>query len=225
MREEIVPGHLVVPDQFIDRTVARKNTFFGEGVVAHVPFATPICINLAGHLATAARTDKTNEVHVGGSYVCIEGPAFSTCAESLLYRSWDVSVIGMTSLPEAKLAREAELCYATLALATDYDCWHQGHESVTVEVVMNTMKANVERARQTIRAAAKVLGEAERACTCEHALAHAVMTAPESIPPKARVRLGLLLEKYLPATKAVRKPATKTIKSVKTTKTVRRVMG
>lgn len=193
MKEEIEPGHLVLPSQFIDRTFARPKTFFGEGVVAHVAFADPVCPQFHQHLQAACFAAGAS-VHAGGTYLCIEGPQFSTRAESELYRSWKISVIGMTAMPEAKLAREAELCYATLALATDYDCWHTGHESVTVAQVVETMHKNVALAREVIRNAALALGRlGARSCGCGHALDAAVMTAPSQIPPAARERLSLLL--------------------------------
>lgn len=193
MKEEIEPGHLVLPTQFIDRTFARPKTFFGDGVVAHVAFADPVCPQLHQHVQAACFAAGA-AVHAGGTYLCIEGPQFSTRAESELYRSWKVAVIGMTALPEAKLAREAELCYATLALATDYDCWHTSHESVTVAQVVATMQKNVAQAREVIRNAALALGRlGERRCGCGHALDAAVMTAPAQIPAAARERLKLLL--------------------------------
>ena len=193
MREEIVPGHLVLVDQFIDRTFARPKTFFGGGVVAHVAFADPVCPQLHGHLKAAAFAAGAR-THEKGTYLCIEGPQFSTRAESLLYRSWGVDVIGMTAMPEAKLAREAQICYATLALATDYDCWYAGHEAVTVQQVIETMQRNVAAAREVVRGAA-IAGDrlAERTCACGRALEHAVMSARESIPAEARERLKLLL--------------------------------
>jgi 5'-methylthioadenosine phosphorylase len=193
MKEEIEPGHLVLPTQFIDRTFARTKTFFGEGVVAHVAFAEPVCPRLHQHMQAACFAAGAT-AHAGGTYLCIEGPQFSTRAESQLYRSWKIDVIGMTALPEAKLAREAELCYATLALATDYDCWHASHESVTVAQVVATMQKNVVTAREVIRNAALALARlGERSCGCGHALDAAVMTTPGQIPPAARERLKLLL--------------------------------
>ena len=193
MREAIAPGHLVFPTQFIDRTFARPKTFFGGGIVAHVAFADPVCPQLRNVLVRCAR-DADADLHDGGTYLCIEGPQFSTRAESELYRSWKVDVIGMTALPEAKLAREAELCYATIALATDYDCWHSAHESVTVAQVVATMKKNVAVAQKVSRLCAESATELEaRRCTCGQALDHAVMTAPEAIPAEARARLQLLL--------------------------------
>ncbi len=193
MKEEIVPGHLVLPTQYIDRTVERARTFFGDGVVAHVAFSDPVCPQLHGHLKTACAAAGAT-VHPRGTYVCIEGPQFSTRAESELYRSWKVDVIGMTALPEARLAREAEVCYATVALATDYDCWHPGHDAVTVAQVIETMQRNIATSREVIRNAALTLDRIrERTCACGHALDAAVMTAPSRIPPAARERLALLL--------------------------------
>jgi len=191
MVEAIAPGHLVLPLQYIDRTVARKNTFFGDGVVAHVAFADPVCPQFHEYLQGACFAAGAT-VHPHGTYVCIEGPQFSTRAESELYRSWSVDVIGMTALPEAKLAREAELCYATLALATDYDVWHPGHEAVTVAQVVETMRKNITLAREIIRNA--ILGYdriRDRNCKCAHALDSAVMTEPSRIPKAARERLAL----------------------------------
>jgi 5'-methylthioadenosine phosphorylase len=193
LREEIAPGHLVLPDQFIDRTFARKNTFFEDGVVAHVGMANPICPQLHAHLESAALATGAT-VHRKGTYLCIEGPQFSTRAESEMYRAFRADVIGMTNLPEARLAREAELCYATLALATDYDTWHPGHEAVSVETVIEVLRKNVSTARDVVRAAAMEGDQlAERTCTCAHALDHAVITAPALIPRAARDRLALLL--------------------------------
>jgi 5'-methylthioadenosine phosphorylase len=193
MREEIVPGELVLVDQFIDRTVARPRTFFGDGVVVHVAFSDPVCPQVREHLAGAAST-AGKKIHRKGTYICIEGPQFSTRAESLLFRSWGVDVIGMTAMPEARLAREAQICYATVALATDYDCWHEGHAAVTVEQVIQTMQRNVSAARDVVRAAAE-MGErlSERTCGCGRALEHAVMTAREAIPAATRERVKLLL--------------------------------
>ena len=193
MKEEIEPGHLVLPTQFIDRTFARPRSFFGEGVVAHVSFADPVCPQLHQHMMAACFAAGA-VVHAGGTYLCIEGPQFSTRAESELYRSWKISVIGMTALPEAKLAREAELCYATLALATDYDCWHTGHAPVTVAQVVEIIHQNVALALEVIRAAALALTRlGPRSCDCGQALDAAVMTAPQQITTLARERLALLL--------------------------------
>ncbi|MBI4828224.1 MAG: S-methyl-5'-thioadenosine phosphorylase [Nitrospinae bacterium] len=194
LKKEIEPGHAVVIDQFIDRTRgARESTFFGKGIVAHVAFADPVCGDLAQRLYQA--TQNTGwRAHKGGTYVCMEGPLFSTRAESRLYRSWGADVIGMTNLQEAKLAREAEMCYATLALATDYDCWHD--EVVTVEQVIATMNANIERSKATIRAVAPLMG-APSACGCGGALAHGIITAPERIPKKVKKDLKLIIGKYV----------------------------
>jgi 5'-methylthioadenosine phosphorylase len=193
MKEEIVPGHLVLPTQYIDRTVSRPRTFFGEGVVAHVAFADPVCPQLHAHLNAACFAAGAT-VHAKGTYLCIEGPQFSTRAESELYRSWNVEVIGMTAMPEARLAREAELCYATIALATDYDCWHAGHDAVTVAQVVETMHRNVATAREVLRNAVLALERIrERTCSCGRALDGAVITAPAQIAPAARERVALLL--------------------------------
>jgi 5'-methylthioadenosine phosphorylase len=196
MREEIAPGEFVVIDQFIDRTRHRADTFFGDGIVAHVMFADPVCSFVRQALLASARQLQI-KAHDGGTYLNMEGPQFSTRAESRLYRGWNVDVIGMTNLQEAKLAREAEICYATLAMATDYDCWHDGHEAVSAEAVIAVMHKNVGNARRVIRAAVPLLA-AQSSCTCRSALAHAIMTAPEAISPQARTRLRLLIEKYVP---------------------------
>lgn len=191
MKEEIVPGHLVVPDQFIDLTKRRITTFFEDGVVGHVPFADPVCKLLAAAVADAAEKGGAT-VHRGGTYVCMEGPQFSTRAESLLYRTWGVSVIGMTSMPEAKLAREAELPFATLALATDYDCWHATHDDVTVEAVIATMKKNVSFAKRALVELAALLPDPTKSAA-HGATKGAVMTAPAYVTEEARARLGWLL--------------------------------
>ncbi len=196
MREEIVPGHIVIPDQFFDQTQGKRpSTFFGSGIVGHVQFADPICGDLAGVLFEAAQQVGAT-VHKGGTYICIEGPNFSTRAESRIYRSWGVDVIGMTNVPEARLAREAEICYGTVALATDYDCWHQGHDDVSVEAVIAIIEKNVATAREIIKSAARRL-RTERGCSCGSALQHAIMTRPELIPEKTLRNLDLLIGKYL----------------------------
>ena len=187
LREEIAPGHVVVPDQFIDRTTQRPSTFFGKGIVAHVSLAEPFCKHLAGVLVEAARTEKST-VHAGGTYLCMEGPQFSTRAESHLYRSWNAHVIGMTNLQEAKLAREAEICFGTLALATDYDCWNESAGDVEIEHVLAVLKNNVELAQRTIRRAVAGLGEA-RTCACASALKDAIITERSRIPKKLRADL------------------------------------
>jgi 5'-methylthioadenosine phosphorylase len=202
MRDEIAPGDFVVVDQFIDLTRKRASTFFEDGVVAHVAFADPICKDLGAALATASERARVR-VHRGGTYVCIEGPQFSSRAESLLYRSWGVSVIGMTAMPEAKLAREAELPYSLLALATDYDCWHETEETVTVEAIVAVMKQNAAGARRTLGELAGALPD-PRASAAHGALKAALMTSPERIPPKTLARLEWLVGKYLkPTTKDV----------------------
>ena len=195
LKEEIAPLDVVVPDQFIDRTRGRISTFFGDGIVAHVSFADPICAETAGQLAAAAGSCGAR-VHPGGAYLCMEGPAFSTRAESHLYRSWGASVIGMTNLQEAKLAREAEICYATMAMVTDYDCWHEEEEAVTVEVVVGRLRQNSQTALRTLAQAIPKL-PAERRCPCATALRNAILTDPTRIPEAARRRLSLLVDNYL----------------------------
>lgn len=191
MKEEIEPGHLVVPDQFIDLTKSRTSTFFDDGIVGHVPFADPTCKLFGAALADAA--DRVGaRVHRAGTYVCIEGPQFSTRAESRVYRSWGVSVIGMTAMPEAKLAREAELPYATLALATDYDCWHETHEAVTIEQVLATMQANLRLATKTLVEVSAMLPDPTQSIA-HRAAASAVVTRRGAIAPAARARLDWLL--------------------------------
>ncbi len=195
LREEIAPGHVVVPDQFIDRTRQRVSTFFGHGLVAHVQFADPLCPNLSRTLVEAARAESAT-VHSGGVYVCMEGPQFSTRAESHLYRSWGAHVIGMTNLQEAKLAREAEICLATMALATDYDCWNTAHGDVQIEDVIRVLVANVDLARRTIARVAARLPE-RRGCPCPDALANALITERSAIPAEIRRDLAPILRRYL----------------------------
>jgi 5'-methylthioadenosine phosphorylase len=198
LREELKPMDIAFPDQFFDRTRQRASTFFGEGVVAHVTFADPVCRDLCDVMEQAARADLSGiGIHRGGTYLCMEGPAFSTRAESEVYRSWGMSVIGMTNLQEAKLAREAEICYATMALVTDYDCWHPEHESVTIEMVLGYLTRNIENAQKVITGAVARLGDAERGCKCSRALRHAIITAPEHIPADARERLKAIIGKYV----------------------------
>lgn len=198
MKEEIVPGHLVVPDQFIDRTVARQRSFFGDGVVGHVGFAEPVCPTLRGIVLVAAR-DTGTPTHDGGVYICIEGPQFSTRAESLLYRSWGVSVIGMTNMPEARLAREAGMSYATLALPTDYDCWRGVEEAVSVEAVVETLRKNVETARKVIENVAGRLAapDAPKVSPYAGAIASAVMTDQEHRPIETLRRLRAIAGELL----------------------------
>lgn len=195
MKEAVRPGDVLLPDQFIDLTKRRSGTFFDRGVVAHVAFADPICRTLSMALLKAAQGAGAT-VHQGGTYLCIEGPQFSSRSESLLYRHWGVDVIGMTNLPEAKLAREAELCYATVALPTDYDCWHETEESVSVEAILATLRKNVALAKRILRNALPVAAE-PRTCHCATALENAVLTAPQHISTDARRRLGLLLARLL----------------------------
>lgn len=193
LREDIPPGDFVAVDQFIDRTRHRPDTFFERGVVAHVLFADPTCADLRGALVSAARECGVR-VHAGGTYVNMEGPQFSTRAESRLYRSWGADVIGMTNLQEARLAREAELCYATLAMATDYDCWHTA--DVTVEAILAVMAANVAHARTVLATLVPRLAQAPT-CACQDALRYAILTEPGRIPREARDRLALFLDRYL----------------------------
>jgi 5'-methylthioadenosine phosphorylase len=191
----IAPGHLVVPDQFIDRTSQRPSTFFGKGLVAHVSLADPFCPDLSRILTDAASAEGAT-VHKGGTYVCIEGPQFSTRAESHLYRSWGAHVIGMTNLQEAKLAREAEICFGTLALATDYDCWNELAGAVEIEQVLAVLRQNVELAQKTIRRAVASLGQS-RTCGCASALKDAIITEKSRIPRKVRANLRPIIGKYL----------------------------
>ncbi len=195
MKEALKPGHVVLPDQFIDHTKRRVSTFFEKGIVAHVAFADPVCASLSETLHQAA-TRVGATVHRGGTYLCIEGPQFSSRGESLLYRQWGVDVIGMTNMPEAKLAREAELCYATMALVTDYDCWHGSEESVTVEMILATLRNNVAQAKRILQAAVPKAGGAV-SCPCGSALQYAIVTAPERIPAALRRKLKPLIGKYL----------------------------
>jgi 5'-methylthioadenosine phosphorylase len=195
MREDVKPRDMLIPDQFFDRTKARPSTFFGDGLVVHVAFADPVCPSLGDHLERAAH-DEGATVHRGGTYLCIEGPQFSTRAESRIYRAWGVDVIGMTNLQEAKLAREAEICYATLALVTDYDVWHETEEDVTVEAVIAVLQENAAMAKAILRRAIRAI-PGVRTCPCPHALRDAILTARDRIPPATRERLKLLVGKYL----------------------------
>jgi 5'-methylthioadenosine phosphorylase len=195
LREEIVPGHMVLIDQFIDRTKARPSSFFEKGLVAHIAFGDPVCGTLRNYLLTAAKKAGAT-FHDGGTYVCMEGPAFSTRAESNLYRSWGGSVIGMTNLPEAKLAREAEISYATVALSTDYDCWHEGHDDVTVDQVVATMKQNVLTAKEIIRHAAPLIVAHDGPAPHSNALAGSILSAKEAVPADRIEALAPLIGKY-----------------------------
>jgi 5'-methylthioadenosine phosphorylase len=195
LRQEIAPGHVVIPDQFIDRTTLRPSTFFGRGLVAHVSLADPFCKDLSAILAAAANSEGA-KVHAGGTYLCMEGPQFSTRAESHLYRNWGAHVIGMTNLQEAKLAREAEICFGTLALATDYDCWNQAAGDVEIDHVLAVLKQNVDLAQRTIRRAVTELSSA-RCCACASALKDAIITERARIPKKLRAELRPIIGKYL----------------------------
>ncbi len=198
LKEAVKPLDMVIPDQFIDRTRNRISTFFGQGVVAHIGFGHPVCGNLAKILADSVESLNLIDVdlHKGGTYVCMEGPAFSTIAESNLYRSWGATVIGMTNLPEAKLAREAEIAYATLGLVTDYDCWHTDHDHVTVEMVVDNLRRNAINAQKVIQETIKKLHQSPPSSDAHSALKYALITPIEAITPEARERLGVLLDKY-----------------------------
>jgi 5'-methylthioadenosine phosphorylase len=195
LKEELQPLEFLIPDQFYDRTRLRVATFFGNGIVAHVTFDKPTCWQLSGALADACERAGV-KVHRGGTYVCMEGPQFSTLAEAHVHRQLRFDVIGMTNVTEAKLAREAEICYATVAMITDYDCWHPQHHSVTVSEIINNLNRNAENAQNVIREAVRAMPE-ERACRCGSALAHAILTEPSRIPAAARQRLAAIVGKYL----------------------------
>ena len=196
LREDMAPLDLVIPDQFIDRTRGRIGTFFGDGIVGHIAFADPVCRDL-GQVAFDAAVTAGATVHKGGTYVCMEGPAFSTRAESHLYRAWGAHIIGMTNLQEARLAREAEICYATIALVTDYDCWHPDHDHVTVEMVLNTLHQNARTAQRVIAGAIAAVAGTPRTCGCGQALATAIITRPEIVPEATRQKLAPIMGKYL----------------------------
>ena len=196
MKEDLHPGDFLVPDQFIDRTFKRPQTFFGNGIVGHVSLADPVCPNLSAAL-TKAGQEAGARIRNGGVYLCIEGPQFSTRAESNLYRSWNVDVISMTAMQEARLAREAELCYAVMALVTDYDCWHQEQREVDIGSVLRVLKENVATAQQAIAALAPMLAGTARTCGCAHALKDAIITDRAMIPRKIAADLHLLIGKYL----------------------------
>ena len=197
LQERYAPLDMVIPEQFFDRTRARarESTFFGEGIVAHISFAHPVCGALGDVLEESCHAASVN-VHRGGTYLCMEGPAFSTKAESNVYRAWGMDVIGMTNLQEAKLAREAEICYATLALVTDYDCWHEGHDAVTVEAVIDYLNKNVRHAQIIMREAVKRLKGHPRDCGCDSALRNAIFTAPELWPETTTKKLDAIIRKY-----------------------------
>jgi 5'-methylthioadenosine phosphorylase len=195
LKEEHKPTDFVVPDQFIDRTFHRISTFFGDGAVAHVGFGDPVCSEVADAFVKSCQENEVVGKN-GGTYVCMEGPQFSTKAESNLYRSWGADLIGMTNLQEAKLAREAEICYATLAMVTDYDCWHPGHDSVTVEQIVKVLTTNADNAAHVVKKAVALLPR-ERKCKCGSALQYAILTDKTKIPAATRQKLSLLLDKYL----------------------------
>jgi 5'-methylthioadenosine phosphorylase len=196
MKEELHPGDLVVPDQFVDHTFRRPSSFFGDGIVAHVSLADPVCAALARELFESAREGGT-PVHRGGIYLCIEGPQFSTRAESNLYRRWGVDVISMTAMQEARLAREAEMCYAALVLVTDYDCWHESVAAVDVGEILRVMRLNVEHAQRAVAVLAGRIAQRARDCACPSALNHAIITDPAVIPPKVAADLRPIIGKYL----------------------------
>jgi 5'-methylthioadenosine phosphorylase len=200
LKEEHKPLDVVIPDQFFDRTRARaqESTFFGNGIVGHVTFADPVCAYLGDILEAAGKETGDAEIHRGGTYLCMEGPAFSTRAESNVYRSWGMDIIGMTNLQEAKLAREAEMSYATLAMVTDYDCWHEAHDAVTIDMVIGYLNRNVSVAQRIIRNAVKRLAAGELKSPFDGALKHAVMTRPDLIFPDTRRRLAAIIGKYYP---------------------------
>jgi 5'-methylthioadenosine phosphorylase len=197
LQEQYAPLHMVIPDQFFDRTRARakESTFFGEGIVGHVSFAHPVCADVGNVLEQACSVADV-QVHRGGTYVCMEGPAFSTVAESNVYRSWGMDIIGMTNLQEAKLAREPEICYATLALFTDYDCWHPQHDAVSVETVVEYLNKNVRNAQLIMKSAVALLAKSERHCKCGSALKNAIFTPPEIWPEKTKRKLEAIIKKY-----------------------------
>jgi 5'-methylthioadenosine phosphorylase len=197
LKQEYKPLDIVIPDQFLDRTKGRVSSFFGRGLVAHVGFAHPFCRPLSAVAIDAGRAAGAT-LHAGGTYVCMEGPQFSTLAESTLYRSWGMDIIGMTNLQEAKLAREAEICYTTIALVTDYDCWHPDHDSVTVDMVIANLVQNAKTAQQIIAGAVERLPLA-RTCECASALKHALITRPEAVPAELKRDLAPLVSKYLPS--------------------------
>jgi 5'-methylthioadenosine phosphorylase len=195
LKEEHKPLDFVIPDQFFDRTRHRIDTFFGDGIVAHIGFGDPVCGEMTKVVAAACQAGGVTG-KLGGTYVCMEGPQFSTKAESNVYRSWGADVIGMTNLQEAKLAREAEICYATIAMVTDYDCWHPHHDAVTVEQIIGVLTKNAENAAKVVKAAVAAMPKS-RSCKCGSALAHAILTDPAKIPAETRNKLKLILGKYL----------------------------
>jgi 5'-methylthioadenosine phosphorylase len=197
LKEEYAPLDLVIPDQFFDRTKGRISTFFGNGLVGHIAFAHPFCDHLSD-IAYKAATGAGAKVHKGGTYVCMEGPQFSTMAESNVYRSWGMDIIGMTNLQEAKLAREAEICYATIALVTDYDCWHPDHDSVTIDLIIANLNQNARMAQKVIaNAVAALASDTTRTCPCANALATALVTRPEHVPEQTKRDLAPIIGRYM----------------------------
>lgn len=196
LKEEIAPGDIVIVDQFFDRTKDRPSTFFGEGIVAHIPFGNPVCEDLNQSIASAAKS-LSIKYHFGGTYICMEGPLFSTKAESEFYRLIGASVIGMTNLQEAKLAREAEMCFASMALCTDYDCWHQSEEEVTLEAILEVMHNNVENSKAILKAFLKNYSEPSPLCPDQSALQNCIMTSPSLIPDSVKEKLDIIVGKYL----------------------------
>jgi 5'-methylthioadenosine phosphorylase len=194
LKQELAPLDIVLPDQFVDRTRGRASTFFGNGLVAHISFADPVCYELVEQMHQASVRAGIRTIK-GGSYLCMEGPAFSTRAESNLYRSWGMDIIGMTNLQEAKLAREAEICYATMALVTDYDCWHETHDMVTVEMIIGNLMQNSRNAQSIIIETVDALPEG-RACACKDALRYALITDKRLVPPETRRRLACIVDRY-----------------------------
>lgn len=195
LKEEIEPGHIVIPDQFIDNTKRRPSTFFEGGIVAHVSMADPVCSVLSDCLREAS-LGCGGTVHSGGTYVCIEGPQFSTRAESYLYREWEADIIGMTAMPEAKLAREAEICYSTIAFCTDYDCWKEDHDDVTVSDIIEIMNKNVETAKKVVAAVVDAIPE-ERECPCGDSLGQSIITSSDCVTEETKNRLELIVKKYM----------------------------
>jgi 5'-methylthioadenosine phosphorylase len=198
LKEKYVPLHMVIPDQLVDRTFQRASTFFGRGLVAHVAFAHPFCAELSVVMDEACRAAGATS-HRGGAYVCVEGPQFSTRAESELFRSWGMDIVGMTNLQEARLAREAEICYVTLAMVTDYDCWHPDHESVTADQIIQNLVKNAATAKEVLRAALQRVPREPRRCECATALRSALVTAPELVPDTVKRDLAPIIGRYMPA--------------------------
>jgi len=196
-KKELKPRDVVIVDQFVDRTnQGRNTTFFGDGIVAHISFSHPICSQLADAVFDSAKESGLN-CHMGGTYLNMEGPAFSTKAESCLYKSWGMDVIGMTNMPEARLCREAEICYSSVAFVTDYDCWHEGEEAVTIDMIIENLNKNVESAKKIIKAVVPKIGKMKRTCACKDALSNAIITRPEAIAGPVKEKLKIIIGKYI----------------------------